>query len=439
MLPDISFGALAANPSPANVAAAVPDPPDQKPSLVRLIGRTSVLSVISVVASGLAGILIARYLGATVRGRYAAVTAWFGFALIAGELGQPAALCYYVARQPRRARDHLCTSRATMVVSGCAVAVGGFFLAIPLARGNADLVFGYRVVFGLCPLAFVSGAYSFALQGRHIRRWAVVTTTQPLTYLVLVAGLRAGGRLTLRSVLVALAVSVAVQAVVGRQLCARSHLLGGRVRRPLTRPLLAYGLSQLLATTPTTINTTLDQLVLSQAVAARDLGRYAVAVSLTSLALPVVAPIGYVLFPMLARGRDSDQAGRSLERRAILTAAVLSSGAMLLLCLGSPLIPDIFGTGFRPAIHLVWILAPSGVFLTCNQVMGDLLRGRGAPLSVAWGQGIGAVATVVLLVALVPVMGVRGAAIASTVSYAVTSLVLLRALTGAPPGAEAQR
>ena len=48
------------------------------------------------------------------------------------------------------------------------------------------------------------------------------------------------------------------------------------------------------------------------------------------------------------------------------------------------------------------------------------------PIFVAWAQGLAAVFTVVLLFALLPVVGVAGAAIASTVAYGVALAAMLR-------------
>jgi O-antigen/teichoic acid export membrane protein len=63
----------------------------------RLVARTASYNVASAVAAGLGGIIVARALGPEMRGEYAAVTAWFGVALMIGGMGQPAALCFYVA------------------------------------------------------------------------------------------------------------------------------------------------------------------------------------------------------------------------------------------------------------------------------------------------------------------------------------------------------
>jgi O-antigen/teichoic acid export membrane protein len=81
---------------------------------------------------------------------------------------------------------------------------------------------------------------------------------------------------------------------------------------------------------------------------------------------------------------------------------------------------------------LLWILTPGAIFLACGQVAGDLLRGRNHPAVVAWAQGLAAVFTVVLLVALLPIVGVYGAAIASTAAYGIALAAMLRSLRRLP-------
>ena len=97
------------------------------------------------------------------------------------------------------------------------------------------------------------------------------------------------------------------------------------------------------------------------------------------------------------------------------------------------LIPHVFGSGYVGVVPLLWILTPAGVFLACNQVTGDVLRGRKRPFVVARAEGLAAVFTVILLVALLPVAGVYGAAIASTVAYGVALVMMLLSLRRLPP------
>jgi O-antigen/teichoic acid export membrane protein len=123
-----------------------------------------------------------------------------------------------------------------------------------------------------------------------------------------------------------------------------------------------------------------------------------------------------------------------------LTAAAVSAGvaAAILLPIAASaywLIPAVFGPAYRGAVPLLWILTPGGIFLACGQVVGDLLRGLSRPGLVATAQGLAAICTVILLVALLPLAGVAAAAIASTVAYGTALAVMIRWLRRPPPHA----
>ena len=77
--------------------------------MARSVTRTAGFNFASALAAGLGGVIFARALGPTVRGEYAAINAWFGVVLMVGGMGQPAALCFYVAHTPERAREYRAT------------------------------------------------------------------------------------------------------------------------------------------------------------------------------------------------------------------------------------------------------------------------------------------------------------------------------------------
>ena len=387
----------------------------------------------STVAAGLAGILLARTVGPTVRGEHAALTAWFGIALMVGGMGQPAALCFYVARDPLRARQYVATSRAMMLATGAVALLAGMLLAPVLSRGNPEVATGYRIAFGASIVAFVAASYTFSLQARDLRRWNVVRISQPVLSVVAMGALWPLHLLTLRNALVVRAATMLLQLVWAYRCCRLTGLAPGRPERALVRPLATYGAAQIAALTPAALDGYLDQLVLSQTVPPADLGRYAIAVSLTSLPIPLVSAIGNVAFPRLAARRVVTDATRRLQMLAVLASAGLAAGMLVPFALVAYwLVPFVFGVGYRAAVPLVWILTPGAVFLGCGQVVGDLLRGRNHPSVVAWAQGLAAVFTVVLLFALLPLVGVAGAAIASTVSYGVALTMMLRSLLRLP-------
>jgi O-antigen/teichoic acid export membrane protein len=292
---------------------------------------------------------------------------------------------------------------------------------------------GYQIAFGASILAFVGASYTFSLQARDLRRWNVVRVSQPVMSVAAYAVLWRLRMLTLDSAMAVLALTMLVQLVWAYRACRVTGLAPGRARAELIRPLAGYGAAQIAALTPAAVNAQLDQLVLSQTVPPADLGRYAIAVSLTLLPIPLASAIGYVAFPRLAAQRTASSATLRLQRLAVFSSAGLTAALLLPLALVAHwMVPFVFGPAYQGAVPLLWILTPGAIFLACGGVVSDLLRGRNRPIVVAWSQGLAAVFTVALLIALLPVVGVYGAAIASTLSYGVALGVMLRCLWRLP-------
>jgi O-antigen/teichoic acid export membrane protein len=395
----------------------------------RPVAQTAASNIAVTVAGALCGIIIARVTGATVRGEYTAVTSWFGVALLLGEVGQPIALCYYVAQDPKRASQYLGTSRAIMVATGLVALAAGMALAPVLSHGRPELTLAYRIAFGCLLISCLDDSYTWALMSRALQRWNKARLIQPLAFLATVAVLWRVHLLALDAVLMALAGSLLVQLGWSYWSCRRAGLLPGRLTTRLVKPLTVYGVTQIAALAPATVNGYLDQLVLSVTVPPADLGHYSVAVSITLLPAPLVSAIGYVLLPRLAAQEVFTAGTGRLQRNAVLVSAGLAAVILLPIALASPwLVPLVFGATYRGAIPLVWILTPGGIFLSCGQVVANLLRGRGRQMAVARAEGAAVIFTLALLAALLPVLGVTGAAIASTVPYGISLALMIRSL-----------
>jgi len=391
------------------------------------IARTAGFNIAAAAAAAMGGLIIARTLGPTDRGEYAAITSWFGVLLIVGGVGQPAAVCFHVARDPTRAPGYVATSRTMMLVTGTIALATGFALAPVLAHGHPGLAVAYRIAFAGSVLAFIGASYTFSLQATSTARWNLVRVSQPVLALTGILLLRGFQLLTLDSALGVLIVTMAIQLGYAYYWCRRSKLAPGRARVDLIRPLVKYGVAQIAALAPATVNGYLDQLVLSQLVPPADLGRYAIAVSITMLPLPLVSAIGNVAFPRLAAKRAISPEGHGLQRAAVVVSALAASAVLIpIAAIAYWLVPEVFGPAYRGAVPLLWILTPGGIFLACSGVVGDLLRGLGQPTRVATAQGLAAVFTVILLFALLPSTGVAAAAIASTVAYGVALAAMIR-------------
>jgi O-antigen/teichoic acid export membrane protein len=404
-----------------------------RPGIGRSVAQTAGVNIVVTVAGALSGVLFARATGPTMRGEYTAVTSWLGIAGMLGEIGQSVALCFYVAQNPRQARAYVATSRSMTLATGALAMVCGLALAQVLGRGHPALTLAYRIAFIGLPISCVADSYTFALMGRALQLWNKVRVSQPLVAVAAVMVLWRLRMLTLDTALVVLLGSLLVQLGWSYWGCRRVGLAPGQFTTRLVRPLVSYGVAQIAAAAPASVNAYLDQLVLSVTVPPADLGCYAIAVSMTLLPAPLVSAIGYVLLPTLAAEETVTAGTRRLQRTAMLVSLGLAAAILLPLAFVAPrLVPLVFGPAYRGAVPLVWILTPGGIFLSCGQVAANLLRGLNRQLVVARAEGIALVFTLTLLAALLPVIGVTGAAIASTVPYGVSLALMLRHLWRMP-------
>ena len=159
-----------------------------------------------------------------------------------------------------------------MLVTGAVALAAGLAVAPVLAHGNPGLAGAYRIAFAGAVIAYVGASYTFSLQAKSTDRWNLVRVSQPILALagiILVWRLRL---LTLDTAVGVVIVTMAIQLGYRTTGAAGAGLAPGRAEADLIRPLARYGLTQLAAVTPASVNAYLDQLVLSQLVAAGGTG-----------------------------------------------------------------------------------------------------------------------------------------------------------------------
>lgn len=146
-----------------------------------------------------------------------------------------------------------------------------------------------------------------------------------------------------------------------------------------------------------------------------QLGVYMVAVVLAEMMqrLPNIA--GVVLLPKVLGGGDEGH-GLSLQvARNVLLFSLVAAGGVVLV--GRPVIELAFSAEFAGAHEpLVWML-PGLVACGFGSVLNTKLAGQGYPPVTIWAPALALVVKVGLTAVLIPVLALRGAALATTVAY----------------------
>ena len=404
---------------------------------MRATAGTAGINIAIMVMGSIGGLLLARALGPTHRGDLVTILQWPAMIGAVVSVGITQSACYWISRRPEKAIPLMSTAVAASLVTGLLVAAFAPFIASLIGR-NAEVRNDLALVLALTPVYITGGVWMASLQATSISRWNMTRVLQPLAYLVAVVALWNFGKLTLITVVIAFGTTLLAQTICAA-IVART-VIGGHSKPDgsLLRPLYSYGAKVWLSSVPQIVTISVDQLFLSvvPTVAPAQLGNYAVAASLSWLALPASTAFGSVAFPRIARVAGSASTLR-IERLSLLGAGLTAALTIGLISLVAPFaVPPLFGSGYRDSVVALWLLAPGTVFLALNRVLGDVLQGHGRPLIRSAGEALGAVATIVLLLALIPPFGIRGAAIASTATYAIVFFFLLVGLNRVRSGSE---
>lgn len=395
----------------------------------RDVATTATVNVSTALLTSVSGIVLARQLGAADRGFLVTVLLWPAAIGGLASLGITQSACYWVSRRRTEGVAIMTTAARAGLLTGLGVAIVGFGIA-PLIARTDSVTWLLRIVFAMSPVFIAGGVWMSSLQAVDNASWNRSRAIQPLAYFSGIVALAAAGRLTLTTATATFCVTLMLQAllVMAR---ARASVVGSEVPSDnVVSVLYRYGAKVSAAAVPRLLNVRLDQLVLSvsPAIAVSELGVYAVAATLSWLALPAAAAFGSVAFPAVASSTGETRT-RRIERLSLVGSASAAAAALVVVCVAAPfVVPRLFGDDFDGAVECLWLLAPGTVFLAVNGVLADVLQGRGRPLSTSFGEGVAALVTVALLLLLTPRFGIRGAAAASSVAYLSATIVLLARL-----------
>jgi len=382
-------------------------------------------------ATALLGILTARWLGPSGKGVVTAFATW------AQLIGWVAGLGLGTAFQLRAVnirgeRVLLGRMLGNALVFSVTVGLTTSLIALPLlSRSLRHLSSDAPAIASLLllPIAINMLTGFLALMQLALRRTGLYGTTlliSPIVTGTLAVGFRIFHYLN------PISLSFAYAAGSLASLAIAAGRLPWRLSRPHMPSLLhdlRFGVKTWFGSVLGLANLRLDLLLLSTFLASAKIGIYAAA---TNLLIPVgvlPAVVSLLILPEVASAATTREGYGLIRSRAALTVKVssLTAGAICLLC--PVVIPALLGPAYRPAIPLVFILAPG---LVARAYANVLIAGSTGLKKTKVGnvaETAGLFFTVVLLAALVPTLGILGASLASTLSYtasALTAFVLTR-------------
>lgn len=399
--------------------------------LTRNIGATFGREVVAASLSLLTVVLIARVYGPEGNGTYALALLLPTMLASFLNLGVAPANVYFLGSNQVTVRQLL---RANAAIFLCLGTLGSVFGAGLLTWYAPDIFPGIRLLIlwsslAIFPISLLNSYLHSVFQGlQQFKPFNLLAILQPFMLLVLVACLTLFGNRELAFLVGAQFLSqLVVLALTLRWLI---RLLGPKgEQKPITdiaKKILGYGWKAHLSNILAFVNYKVDLFLVNFFMGPAAVGVYVIAVAMSEKLWLMSQAVSTVLLPRLSQ-LSADQHKRKmltpLMARWVLLATLIAS--LTLAALAHWLIVGIFGAKYSNALLPLWILLPGITALAAARVLANDIAARGHPEWNMYTSGLVMICNISGNIILIPLYGLAGAAISTSISYSILLIATL--------------
>jgi len=375
----------------------------------------------------LIGVINARVLGPSGKGTVALAVLVPTFASQFLRFGVDVANVYFLGSK-KHALQAILGNSLMVVVATTMVAVPVYIICIPLISDTiaAGVEPSLLLLAGLLlPLSLLVGHLSPIFLGlqrvkkyNFIALWGKVTAFFFIVVLVVVLSLGVVGAIWATILASLLVVSWALKEL-SKEVSVKPTLNPGLLKESISLGFRAY-----LGNVVQFFNYRLDMFVVNYFIGVANVGFYSTAVTGAELLWYIPQAVATILFPRTA-ATGVEEAKLFTPKVCRNTFLITLIAALGLSIVSKPLILFIYGEAFAPSVIPLWLLMPGVVALSISKILTSDLAGRGLLQYGAYSSAISLVATVICDLVLIPRWGIAGAAVASSISYCIATLVVL--------------
>ncbi len=388
---------------------------------------SSTITKVLVLGMGfLVSVLIARFLTPQGVGTLSLVMTVPLIVCSFSNLGIRQALTYYVGKGLANTRQ-LFQALLRLWLGSTVLAMivaGGSYIILDYTRyGWVLLAAGISTI----PFTVLTGYLEgFAMGSKAIPKINAGRLVNVVTYLAMVLLLAGVLRLGAKGAIFALLTSLAVQSFVllratlphaGFALTVQPGLVSDLIRRgiPYAAGLLVFQL-----------NYRINILLLGYFVDRADIGHFTIGVTLAELLWQLPTVLSFVIFAHGVSVTDQAKFSGQVWRAAWWFTVAAFGAAVIIAILVPYVVPLIYGDAYAPSVLVIWALLPGIVVAVAFKTLAGDLAARGRPLVGAGAFSVALIVNVPLNLILIPSHGVLGAAISSSISYCIGTLIFLQ-------------
>ncbi|MCL0066251.1 flippase [Dehalococcoidia bacterium] len=383
--------------------------------------------IITVILGIAAAIIIARVLGPEGKGAYTLIILVPVLLVSLGNLGIGIANVYLGGSKKYKptelASNSLIAALGLGVILSVAFLIYYYSFAPSFLQDVDPLSLSLAVI--VLPLSLLTMYFSYILLGQNrIKGFNMVHLLQGGALLVLLFFFLLVVKGGIFTAILAWVSATFVATILSILLVRKLTNIRWSFYRSVFKDSVKFGIKGYLGNVIQLLNYRLDMFLVAYFMSATFVGYYSVAVALAEALWYFPAAVGVVIFARTS-GLSAEEANRSTPVICRNTLFLTLAAGVLLFFLGKYVISLFFGSAFLPAVQPLWILLPGIVALSICKVLSNEITGRGKPMINTVAAAVSLAVNIPLNLLLIPKMGIAGAALASTVSYTATAVIVL--------------
>jgi O-antigen/teichoic acid export membrane protein len=386
-------------------------------SIIQNLGANLLTTILGLVGS----IILARWLGPTQRGLFAAIILIPSILQYVVNFGMYSAIIYFTAQKD--SPKHKIWSN--LICIGLIQSILGTFIGwgvtnLYLQKYPSDALLFSHFYLATLPLGLMGMYATFMLQGASFFRLTnILKCIVPIGYCLGIIALQLLIILTIEH-LVYLQIFIQSCYLLSAVFLLYKYLLhrfSFTYDSHLMRNMLTYGVKVWIGDISYLANARIDQFMIGAILVSRDLGIYTIAVSIAGFTGILSRAVGTIILPTVA-GKTSkiEQKNEiiSFFQRYWIVSIMFHFGFMIVVWF---LLPIIYGNAYAESVMICQILIIGYFFINAKTVLAEGLQGMGFPEIISAVEVLGMCISLILSILLIKPYGLFGVAIAIASAY----------------------
>lgn len=386
------------------------------------------IQIILFIFSFVTGVIISRTLGPSGKGIYSIATMIPAMAALLINLGLNSSNIYYIGKKTYPTGTIIGNTFffalfAGTLLSAILLCFSGKLSLLFLKDANP--VYLYLTLPSITLILLFSNIYNIFIAHRDMIKLAIHNVSQVLIYFLIIVLLFFFNGVTVQNIIFAFLAGYTVSTVVGVYFIFKSnYFLKLSIDLQVFYEMIKFGFKQHLGAIFQIFNYQLDMFIIAVMLNSTQVGLYSIAVLIGGVIWYIPNSLSQILFSKTAASSSNtanDFTPLVCRNVTFLVFLIVS----FVFFIAGPLIPFIFTDKFNPSIIALRLLLPGIFFLSISKVLASDIVGRGFPHYASYASFISLLFTITLDLVLIPIYGINGAAVASSIAYFVHALVTL--------------